>query len=226
MLHGIHEYFVERARFSRRISLLTVVIAIALISALFALRIPALRDLLHRQPLRFGFEGPEEFVRRILLDTTPVVPLATQNGVAFRTRQSVEGGRTDVSRSRSPAARPEMRPLRTGQGDSERDLIALARELHPDARVFRSEELVVEKLVRPEYPEEARARGTEGPVALLARVDVRGDVVGVDVMSSSGAGPLDAAAAAAVWQCRFRPYEVDGEVQEVYAVFRFRFRLY
>jgi len=29
-----------------------------------------------------------------------------------------------------------------------------------------------------------------------------------------------------MWQCRFRPYRVRGEVHEVYAVFRFSFRIY
>ena len=131
-----------------------------------------------------------------------------------------------IYRSRVPHAVPETRPLRIGPGESEADLLMRARYLHRDAQVFRSEDLVVEKFVNPDYPEEAREKGLEGPVVLLARVDVEGKVAGVEVMSSTGDRPLERAAAAAVWQCRFRPYELDGQVQEVYAVFRFRFQLY
>jgi len=37
---------------------------------------------------------------------------------------------------------------------------------------------------------------------------------------------LDAASRVAVLRCRFRPYRVDDHVQEVYAVFRFSFKIY
>ena len=37
---------------------------------------------------------------------------------------------------------------------------------------------------------------------------------------------LDHASRDAVMQCRFRPYRRDGENREVYAVFRFAFRIY
>ena len=45
-------------------------------------------------------------------------------------------------------------------------------------------------------------------------------------MTGSGALQLDRAAEQAVRQCRFRPYRVAGEAREVYAVFRFAFRIY
>ena len=37
---------------------------------------------------------------------------------------------------------------------------------------------------------------------------------------------LEVAAEKAVRQCRFRPYRVNGKLSEVYAVFRFSFRIY
>ena len=92
--------------------------------------------------------------------------------------------------------------------------------------MFHSEELVIERLVNPEYPEEARAKGIEGPVVLVAHVSETGSVIGVEVMESDGERQLELAAAAAVWQCRFRPYQTEGRAQDVYAVFHFRFRLY
>ena len=51
-------------------------------------------------------------------------------------------------------------------------------------------------------------------------------VVAVDLMGSTGERALEKAATEAVWQCRFRPYKVGGAVHEVYAVFRFAFRIY
>jgi len=57
-------------------------------------------------------------------------------------------------------------------------------------------------------------------------VDTAGRVASVDIMASTGERALEKAATEAVWQCQFRPYRVKGEVREVYAVFRFAFRIY
>ena len=45
-------------------------------------------------------------------------------------------------------------------------------------------------------------------------------------MAASGEDLLDRAATDAVKQCKFRPYRVEGAAREVYAVFRFSFRIY
>jgi hypothetical protein len=37
---------------------------------------------------------------------------------------------------------------------------------------------------------------------------------------------MDQASWDAVMHCKFRPYRVEGEAREVYAVFRFAFRIY
>ena len=94
--------------------------------------------------------------------------------------------------------------------------------------IFQSDELVIEELVRPVYPEDARERGIEGRVAVIAHVDTLGRVVEAEVMNPSGEAQLDAASRAAVLRCRFRPYRTGdrGPAQEVYAVFRFSFRIY
>jgi TonB family protein len=226
MLHGTQAYFLERARCSRRTALTTVAVALALSAVLLAAQHPVFRRALDRWPMRFGFEGPEHFVRRVTLDTEPRAPLRTENGVRFRTRASSRGGRIEAENSRSPRARPETRQVRMGAGASEDDMMARARELHQSSQVFHSEELVIERLVNPEYPEEARAKGIEGPVVLVAHVSETGSVIGVEVMESDGERQLELAAAAAVWQCRFRPYQSGGRPQDVYAVFHFRFRLY
>jgi hypothetical protein len=45
-------------------------------------------------------------------------------------------------------------------------------------------------------------------------------------MNGRGEKQLDLSAMEAVRQCLFRPYRVQGEAREVYALFRFAFRIY
>ena len=91
---------------------------------------------------------------------------------------------------------------------------------------MQSEDLVVENLVRPEYPEEARANDIEGLVELVALVDTTGGVVQVEIIGGSRNPLLDHAATTAVLQCRYRPYRVRENVERVWAYFRITFRLY
>ncbi len=92
--------------------------------------------------------------------------------------------------------------------------------------MIQSEDLIIEVLIKPSYPEDARNRNLEGKVALVARVDTTGAVTNVDVLESTGERQFERAAAEAMWKCRFRPYRVNGEAHEVYALFRFAFRIY
>jgi protein TonB len=117
-------------------------------------------------------------------------------------------------------------PAMDGLGESGHDLLSRALAEEGRVPIFQSDELIIEQLVRPQYPEDARSRGIEGRVAVLARVDTLGQVVEAEIMNASGELQLDAASRAAVLQCRFRPYRVDGAPREVYAVFRFAFRIY
>ena len=61
---------------------------------------------------------------------------------------------------------------------------------------------------------------------MLGRVDTAGVVREAEVLTSSGEARLDHAAETAALQCRFRPYRVSGEAREVFAVFRYAFRIY
>ena len=80
--------------------------------------------------------------------------------------------------------------------------------------------------MRPSYPEEARSKGIEGKIAILALVDTLGQISEVEVVSGTELNELALASTEAVMKCRFRPYMVDGRVSEVYAMFRFNFRIY
>jgi TonB family protein len=235
MPHGSQHYFLERARFERRLSLVTSGVSLLLVALQAALLIPALRRgldeaVLRRLPgvHRFGFEGPDQYVRRIFLETSgPPGPDPGRPTMVWRSLRAAKGGRPDQQASPDPNARPDTRPPGVGAGESVADLVARARVIYGgSAPVMQSEDLVIERLVRPEYPQEARDRDIEGRVALVALVDTTGAVARVDLMSSTGEPLLENASRAAVRQCRFRPYREGGRVTEVYAVFRFVFRIY
>lgn len=235
MPHGTQEYYLERARFVRRVSLITFGVSVVFLALQLALLLPAVRAPLGRalrsgplHPKRFGFEGPEQYVRRIILEASgPASRNPGRTTITLLSRQATKGGRKQAKPSSDPHARPDARRIRTGEGESTEDLLARARVLYGgSAPVMQSEDLIIERLVRPVYPEDARDQGIEGRIALVARVDTTGTVVQVDLMSSGGQRLLEQAATTAVWQCRFRPYRVAGKAEEVYAVFRFNFRIY
>jgi TonB family protein len=235
MPHGSHDYFVERRRFSLRLAFITTLVSLAVLALELALSLPGMPgspfDSLGRprQPRRFGFEGPDQYVQRIILETSgPPGPNPGRPTIIYRSAQALKGGRDPSSSSSDdPHARPDVRPPGLGPGSSTADLVARARVIYGgSAPVVRSEDLVIEDLVKPEYPEAARDANIEGLVALVAHVDTTGAVTRVDLMSSSGGPLLEEAAAAAVRRCHFRPYSVGGEVTEVLAVFRIKFTIY
>jgi TonB family protein len=204
---------------------------VLLLGALEASRLPFIRSALEELPphMRFGIEGPNRVVPVVNLDVPAGNDAPLRHVGAVRAIGSSQGGRGGGQPA--PARRRERRPETAGLplqgiGDDTQDLIARALASKGKVPIFQSEELVIEHLVRPEYPEDARSRGIEGRVSVLALVDTGGRVVEAAVMTKSGQPELDQAAEVAVMQCRFRPYQESGEIREVYAVFRFAFRLY
>jgi len=229
MFHGIDAYFLERARFERRVSAFIVGVGVTVLAGHFGLywlthspHSPAfVRDI---PILRWGFEGPEQIVRRIELKTEGTV--TTNPGLhAQYVPASRRGGSRERTREPHPNAKPEFIKPRDEEGDAAVDRLARARAELMNVPIVRSEDLVIERLVRPDYPMDARERGIEGKVAVMALVDTLGEVTSVEVMGESEGHVLERAAEEAVWKCRFRPYVVDGRPQRVYAMFRFSFRL-
>jgi TonB family protein len=235
MSHGSQQYFFERARFSRRVSLLSAGLSLVLLAGEALLLVPAVRRAVVEQVVRngldfrhFGFEGPEQYVRRIVLDASgPPGPHPGRTIIVSRSMQTVKGGRSQAASSPDPHARPDTRHRGTGPGESTADLVALARiQYGGTGPVMRSEDFVVEKMVKPDYPEGPLERNSEGLVALGALVDTTGAVTRVDLVSSPGDRELEAVAIAAAKQYRFRPCRVGGKVTEAYAIIRFDFRIY
>ncbi len=226
---GIARYHAEWARFWRRLSLLAVLASVVFaLPFLWLLRSPSARRALD-DPKRFGFLGDEQYVRRIQL-TTLGAPRGQRTESRMISPKVVPAGKrgggkpAQVSdQGLTPARRTErFRP--PGRGDSEEDILARAILRAGDTPLFQSRELVIAELVEPVYPAIARERGIEGKVAVLALVDTTGMVRQAEIVGSAER-MLDRAAVNAVMQCRFEPYRVNGRAREVYAMFRFAFRL-
>jgi TonB family protein len=225
MEHGISEYFKERARSGQRVSALTFGLGLVVLALIWWVTSPYAPPFLKRIPTaRFGYEGDTQYVRRIFLKTEGMsnAPKAGPSAVALA--GSKRGGA--LTKRTRRATTPETRPELPDHGDALENRVALAMARVANVPLVQSEDLVIEELVRPAYPEEAREKGIEGRIAVLALVDTLGRITEVEVVSGNDLSILALASTEAVWKCRFRPYEVDGRVQEVYAMFRFNFRIY
>lgn len=176
---------------------------------------------------RFGYEGPTQYVREIRVRLT-------NEGVgsvsAHRLLGSVER-RPDRPLGEEGTPVPPRVRRGGGQGGrsefpgtADESSVGSLRGRRLNLPTVQSEQLIIVDLVKPEYPEVAIRQGLEGRVELLALVDTRGRVEDIEIVKSGGP-LLDEAAAKAVRRCRFLPYRVNGQVQAVYANFRFNFTL-
>lgn len=225
MGHGISEFFVERARSGRRVAALTFGLALGVFGFLAWLSSPYVPWFIRRIPIvRFGYEGQTQYVRRIFLKTEGMADAQRAGHQTLKVAGAQRGG-TPTKRS-SKAKTPETRPSLPTEGDALENRIAMAMARVANVPLVQSEDLIIEELVRPSYPEEAREKGIEGRIAVLALVDTLGRITEVEVVSGNDLSMLALASTEAVWKCKFRPYVVDGRVQEVYAMFRFNFRIY
>lgn len=228
MHYGIDFWIRERRLALRRVALHTLAIETCLLAAVFALQVPAIRSWMRpaRRIVRIGYEGPDRYVERIQLQTQerdqlPMVDLG--NVAQVPSRQG--GGGLDPARatSRTRSSRVTRLP---GPGEDEVTRLAEARARMASVPLVQSSELVIESMVQPEYPEVLHQQGIEGRVAVMALIDTTGTVADVSVVSPSGHEQFEESAMLAVKQSKFRPYRAEGATQEVYALIRYRFRIY
>jgi TonB family protein len=227
MEHGTQKFFEERAAARRRVAVISNACGAVLLALLGISQLPLFSRALRETPfVHFGFQGPTRYVRLLRVEAVPGnEPLVNVGKVVSRPmRRGGEGGALKPGRTgRAAESRPHRLP---GAGETSEDLVERALSGRSGVPVFQSEELVIDHLVRPVYPEDARDHGVEGHVSVIAHVDTSGAVVETQVWVASGTMALDQAAETAVRQCRFRPYRIGGEVRDVYAVFSFAFSLY
>src|SRR5436309_13904192 len=123
MVHGIQGFFAERERNARRISLLAAAFALVLLAALMLARISPIEQALN-DPKRWGFEGPEQYVRRIQLEASPGSTRSLRDVGAVVERSVERGGSPSPLASRSGHATPPNRLPVAGPGQGIEDLLA------------------------------------------------------------------------------------------------------
>jgi TonB family protein len=127
------------------------------------------------------------------------------------------------------AAKVAPRKQRGQSGTSELpslglDAIDRLRLLHGNLPTAQTEDVAAREIVKPEYPEEARDKGIEGTVVLVALVNEEGRVE--DVAIEAGVDPLlDQAAMRAAYHTPFFPYKIEGTAQAVFVRMPYRFEL-
>lgn len=229
MIHGVQFYFRELRNCGRRIALGTLALHALAVALIFASRLPGVREHLRppdRPIVRFGYEGRDRFVERVILASQSGyrAPLVDVGKVEVQPSRRGGAGLTPADRAeRSRATRPSTT---SGPGDDEITLVAEARARMASVPLVQSSELVIESMIEPEYPDQLHAQGIEGRVAIMALIDTTGQVADITVVAGSGYDEFEASAMSAVRQARFRPYRAAGITQEVYALIRYRFRIY
>jgi len=224
LTHGIDTYFGEFVANRRRLGVVLLSVSVALSSLFVTVGRKVAHDMLD-DPMRFGFEGPKQWVERIRLEELATHEAPGVFSITYLTAESRKGGEKRARPTPVPKAEVEVkRP--PGPGEDEQDLLAKARMLALDAPLVRSEELVIERLVRPEYPDEARDHNIEGVVEMVALVDTTGSVLQIQIVGGTREPLFEAAAAKAVLACRFRPYRVADQARRVWAAYRIAFSLY
>jgi TonB family protein len=88
-----------------------------------------------------------------------------------------------------------------------------------------SDQVVIRKLVKPQYPPESVLNEVEGLVELKVLVSKEGYVLKVWLISSEVDTPSENSAISAAWQFEFEPYLVDGKAVHMLVSVPIRFRL-
>jgi TonB family protein len=223
LIHGIDTYFGEFVANRRRVATLLVAVSVVLWLAMWLAGRRMVSEVLD-DPKRFGFEGPKQWVDRIRLEDLAARESPGLYAITYLTAEAKKGGKR-ANRSSHPNTLPQV-VRAPGTGDAEDDLLAKARMLALEGPVVRSEDLIIERLVRPDYPEEARERNIEGTVEVVALVDTTGRVLQIQIVGGTREPLLESAAAKAILECRYRPYKVDDHARRVWAAYRIAFSLY
>jgi TonB family protein len=117
----------------------------------------------------------------------------------------------------------------SGTAALERDIVAAqnARAVRApdDDVVSAASALLLTRSVKPNYPQAALERGTEGWVDLIFTVRTDGSIADVSVTAAEPAGIFEQAAMAAVRRWRYEPVKKEGRAVEQRARLRLRFSL-
>src|SRR5436189_4725577 len=70
-MHGVEQFFLERARCQRRVSILTIVLGALLLGLVSLPTLPVFRGVRDLPIMRFGFAGPTRYVQLVQIDVDP-----------------------------------------------------------------------------------------------------------------------------------------------------------
>jgi TonB family protein len=193
-----------------------------------ALVTPAMRhEAAVRTAMRFAVKGPEQYDEIRVL----VIPYGDPGASAPRQLMGSVDAMTDARFQGKVAEqrRVQARRQRGQEGESVVpstgfDALERLRLLHGNLPTAQTEDIAAREIVKPEYPEDARNRGIEGTVVLVALVNEDGKVE--DVALEAGVDPLlDQAAMRAAYQTPFFPYKIEGVAQAVFVRMPYHFEL-
>lgn len=181
-----------------------------------------------RTAARFALPGPTNYGEiRVRL-----VPLGDAGGIGpHRLMGAVRDATTQEWKGKVVAAtRHAARPKQQGEGgesivtSTQGDALDRLRLAHGYLPTATSSDVAAKEIAKPEYPEEARVKGVEGLVVVVALVNETGRVE--DVALEKSVDPLlDQAAMRAAYRTSFYPYLLDGVAQAVYVRMPYRFEL-
>jgi len=146
----------------------------------------------------------------------------------------LEEARTAITKQDYAAARRWMSEAKevgvneSGTAALEKDIVAAqnARAVRPaDDVVSAASALLLTRSVKPNYPQAALERGTEGWVDLIFTVRTDGSISDVSVTAAEPAGIFEQAAMAAVRRWRYEPVKKEGRAVEQRARLRLRFSI-
>jgi TonB family protein len=211
----------ERERVHRRTLLVSVVASILL----HALLVPAIAPLREELPLvrHIGYRGE----RRIL----PEISIQREPGEAKSEVETMAGDLAKAAFEVIPIEIVDWVVPEEGLTDLTED----DSELTPGDKLLdrlemslpqpTSSEVVVSRLVEPDYPAASIAEGVEGVVVFRLHVSFSGEVRRAWLLSSEVDEACELAAYRAVLQWEFEPYLVNGRPSSILVDQRIRFRL-
>ena len=177
--------------------------------------------------MRFASRGPTHYDEIRVV----IIPYGDPGAAAPRRLLGDVEAQSDARFQGKVEPTPEVarRKERDQAGESEEpstgiDAFERLRLLHGNLPTAQTEDVATREVIKPDYPEEARNKGIEGTVVLVALVNEEGRVE--DVALENSVDPLlDQAAMRAAYRTPFFPYRIEGVAQAVFVRMPYHFEL-
>ena len=205
-----------------------ILASLTLHGALF-LSIPTKGGWARRSASHIGFEGPTEILPEI--NPLQAITEEQERTAAARTLAgAVVDARIEILPDPDAAgpAPPAVSPGLRGRDAEAVPVLELTESWNlrnAGEPTSRSNEFIIESMVRPEYPSIAIELGIEALVRVEAQIDRQGRVVSARVLNADVDELFVDGTLQAMRRWRFRPYRIDGRPVEFTVLVPFRYRL-